>query len=130
MRLGRVRCALCGVALVCMIIGTPLVIYGGVTQPMSLTKEEAWAAGTHQQEALADKQAASPARLQMFVGLGFALVSVGSLLSVWCITVALTFVTPEPEPGEEGPEEAPQPLPQPLPTPSNEGAQSPPNGSP
>ena len=97
-RLGRVRAGLCAIACVSLIIGTPLVLYGGLTQPMSLTKEEAWAAGTQQQQALADKQAASPARLHMFVGIGFALTGFASLLSIWCITVAGTFVAPQPEP--------------------------------
>ncbi len=85
-----------------------------LTQPMSLTKEEAWAAGINQQQALAEKQAASPARLQMFVGLGFASVGIAAGVLIWCITTAYTFVRPEDSEEEE-------------PTPSNEDEYSPPN---
>ena len=115
-----------------MLIGTPLIIVGGLSQPMSLTKEEAWAAGINQQKALADKQAASPARLQMFIGLGFACAGAGAGALLWCISVVRTFIAPGPEEEADAEESValPQQQPPPPPIQNSATAQSPPDAVP
>lgn len=100
-----------------MIIGVPLILVGGTTQPMSLTREEAFAAGIHQQEALVTKQRESPARLQMFIGLGFSCVGMASGLAIWCISTVGSWVLPEEQQEEQEHQEEP--------IPSNEVSQNP-----
>jgi hypothetical protein len=85
------------------IIGIPLIIYGGVNIPYSLTKEEAWAAGVNQPQALEEKRRASVEYKQMLIGTGFFGTSMAMLavciLTMWrCPTAVI-----EPEESETAP---------------------------
>lgn len=104
----RIQLAIYCIVPVFGIIGIPLLLYGGLNIPSSLTKEEAWAAGINQLEALEAKKKASAAYLQMLIGGGFTAVS----LSVCCLHLLVMIVRPEilihPEEQEEVSGTAPQ----------------------
>jgi hypothetical protein len=90
------------------VIGIPLVLYGGLNLPYSLTKEEAWAAGVNQPQALEEKRRNSVEYKEMLIGIGFFITSMTMLglciVTMWrCPSVAI-------EPEEELP---PRPDPSP-----------------
>jgi hypothetical protein len=86
-----IQLAICCIVPVFGIIGLPLLLYGGLNIPSGLTKEEAWAAGINQLEALEAKKKASAAYLQMLIGGGFTAVAV----SVCCLHLLVMIVRPE-----------------------------------
>jgi hypothetical protein len=91
------------------VIGIPLVIYGGVNLPYSLTKEEAWAAGTRQIEVLEEKRRNSVEYKEMIIGVGFFGTSMAML--ALCIVIMWRCPTAVIEPEEE--ESTPRPNPSP-----------------
>lgn len=90
------------------VIGVPLVLYGGLNLPYSLTTQEAHAAGIHQTQALEEKRKNSEEYKQMIVGLGFFGTSMAMLavciLTMWrCPTAVIepdeqSEPTPDPSP--------------------------------
>jgi hypothetical protein len=72
--------------IVCAIIGIPLILYGGLNIPYSLTKEEAYAAGTRQLEVLEEKRKNSVEYKEMLIGAGFFGTSM-AMLGMCLITV-------------------------------------------
>jgi hypothetical protein len=82
-------------------IGIPLLLYGGLNIPYSLTPEESRAAGANQGQALAEKRIHSVEYTQMLIGVGFFAASVG-LTTLCMLTLWLCpHVVVEPEPVAE-----------------------------
>ena len=107
MRLCLRQVYMCVIPTFC-VIGIPLVLYGGLNLPYSLTKEEAWAAGVNQPQALEEKRRNSVEYKEMLIGIGFFTTSMTMLglciLTMWrCPSVVI-------EPEEElppGPDPSP-----------------------
>jgi hypothetical protein len=51
------------------VIGVPLLVYGGLSLPYSLTNEEAYAAGVNQPQALEEKRRNSVEYREMLIGM-------------------------------------------------------------
>jgi hypothetical protein len=95
---------ICLIPIFC-VIGVPLVIYGGINIPSSLTSQEAWAAGTHQLQALEEKRRNSVEYKEMLIGFGFFVTSVAMLgictITMWRCPNAIEEsepVSPDPTP--------------------------------
>ena len=84
------------------VIGIPLLLYGGLNIPYSLTPQEAHAAGANQLTALEQKRVNSVEYKQMLIGVGFFGVSCAMtalcILTMWLCPHRV--VAQEPEEGQ------------------------------
>lgn len=75
----------CGMtAGICLLIGIPLLSYGGANIPYSLTRDEIAQAGTNQGAFLEQKQRNSEAWRQMIIGAGFSFTGLGMVFLLMC----------------------------------------------
>ena len=83
------------------VIGIPLLLYGGLNIPYSLTSQEAQAAGANQLAALEKKRVNSVEYKEMLIGVGFfgaaCTMTALCVLTMWLCPQHV--VEPEPEPG-------------------------------